>query len=133
MTFQQPRECGSFSERVLCLDKQELVSVWDQRIGKKMASDGLTQWPLFWMLGSFYFNLNNKINKFPNYCKTFDSLKYLGWFSLGPLVCWFNLLLVAPLSLFYFLVYQSYSQSLLFSVHSFDLETEYKWLVKHQN
>ena len=44
--LQQPNESGSFSEGVLCLENQELVSVWDQRTGRMVASNDATQWPL---------------------------------------------------------------------------------------
>ena len=54
------------------LKGQEMVSAWDQRIGRKVASDGATWWLLQWMLVCFCSNLKNKANKVPKYSKTLD-------------------------------------------------------------
>ena len=67
MTFHQPRRGGSFIEGVLHLEGQELVQ--DQRTGRKVASDGATQWPLLWKLDCFCYDFETKGNKSPKYSK----------------------------------------------------------------
>ena len=47
--LQQLKEGGNFSEWVLCLKGEQLVSLWDQRTDKKLASVRVTQWPLLWI------------------------------------------------------------------------------------
>ena len=72
-TLQQTRGGGSFTEVVLHLKGQEMVSAWDQRKGKKVASDSAKRWQNF---GCFCCNLKTKANKLLKYCKTFDSSEY---------------------------------------------------------
>ena len=43
--FQKPRGDRTFSEGLLCLERQKLVPAWDQRTERKVASDGSTQLP----------------------------------------------------------------------------------------
>ena len=40
--LQQPNEGQCFSKRVLHFEKQKLVSAWNQRIGRKVASNDAT-------------------------------------------------------------------------------------------
>ena len=74
----QPKGGGTFNEGILHLERRDLISAWDQRTRRKMASDSISWWPLLWILGCFYCNWKNKANKLLKYCKTFDSPKYIG-------------------------------------------------------
>ena len=77
----QPRGGLNFSERVIHLERQELVSVWDQRTGRYVTSDSTTWWLLLWMLSCLCYKLKNKANNWPKYCKTFDSPEYIDLFQ----------------------------------------------------
>ena len=66
--LQQPRGGGSFSEGVLHLRGQELVTAWNQRTGSKVAVDGETWWLLLWKLTYFGWNIKNKENKLAKFC-----------------------------------------------------------------
>ena len=57
-------------------ERQKVVSAWDQRTVRKLILDCATRWHLLWKLDFCCFNLKNKANKLPKYCKYFDSPKW---------------------------------------------------------
>ena len=48
--FNKQEELEASVKEFFCFKRQELVSVWNQRTSKKVASDGATWWPLLLIL-----------------------------------------------------------------------------------
>ena len=91
--FQHSRGGRSFCKGVLYLKGQELVSVWNQKIGRKVTSDGVIQCPLLWLLAYFCCNfMNGSPGRITQGQPVFSNQiwKFLQWSSLDHLTSDFH-------------------------------------------